>query len=468
MEDFTSKQLTKDFSMKKANLIRLLVVFIFGLSLGLLASPVAHSECFFNCGGGGGGGGGGSWVGIFGPPLTFGLGDDWDDDGIKDHLDNCPTIPNFNQSDSDRDGIGDVCDNCPDIPNPEQVDIDGDKLGNACDDDDDGDGVPDSLDNCPLIANPSQLDFDKDKIGDACDPGGGNPNADTDKDTVPDSVDNCPDIKNPGQEDADNDKIGDVCDNDIDGDGIANGNDNCEFVPNPGQEDKDADGLGNVCDTTELYVFDDSPIHAIKETEPNDPTFPTGRDANALSLDLANAGDELQITMGYGISKKGEWRKPRIVHFPTPAMKTSATQTWQVSVQITKRDPKSMKIDTEHLQFDIDRDPTMVVLNATNDDTFKFKADQMGEFEANVRFTKRDPVTHKLTKTSVTKPIMFLVYDEKGFFKTAASASSSVSAGGSGCGAVHPGTNRGMASMFVLLFAGLMVFVGRHFSSKKG
>ena len=39
--------------------------------------------------------------------LTF---NDIDRDGIKDYLDNCPEVENFDQSDIDNDGIGDVCD----------------------------------------------------------------------------------------------------------------------------------------------------------------------------------------------------------------------------------------------------------------------------------------------------------------------------------------------------------------------
>ena len=52
--------------------------------------------------------------------------------------------------DSDGDGICDDVDNCPFVPNPDQTDTDGDGQGDACDADDDNDGVPDAQDYDPL------------------------------------------------------------------------------------------------------------------------------------------------------------------------------------------------------------------------------------------------------------------------------------------------------------------------------
>ncbi|AUX36122.1 hypothetical protein SOCE836_083280 [Sorangium cellulosum] len=76
--------------------------------------------------------------------------------------------------DSDGDGVADHEDNCPEVPNTSQANTDGglsagDPLGDACDDDDDADGHPDAADNCPLIPNPNQADANGDGIGDACD-----------------------------------------------------------------------------------------------------------------------------------------------------------------------------------------------------------------------------------------------------------------------------------------------------------
>jgi hypothetical protein len=59
------------------------------------------------------------------------LPDDMDADGIKDELDNCPTVPNADQANEDGDALGDACDPCPIDTN--NTDTDGDGVGDACD-----------------------------------------------------------------------------------------------------------------------------------------------------------------------------------------------------------------------------------------------------------------------------------------------------------------------------------------------
>ena len=103
--------------------------------------------------------------------------------------------------DTDSDTIYDYQDNCPLIPNTNQSDFDGDSLGDECDEDIDGDGVDNDLDTFPL--NPSET-------------------TDTDLDTVGDNSDNCVNDANTNQLNIDGDSLGDVCDPDMDGDGVAN------------------------------------------------------------------------------------------------------------------------------------------------------------------------------------------------------------------------------------------------------
>jgi hypothetical protein len=115
-----------------------------------------------------------------------------DSDGLGDECDPCPLDPD-NDIDSDL-VCGDV-DNCPTVPNTDQSDADVDQLGDVCDDctDTDGDGYGNPgyplntclTDNCPSLSNPSQLDFDQDGLGDVCDP-------DDDGDGVDDLADCAP------------------------------------------------------------------------------------------------------------------------------------------------------------------------------------------------------------------------------------------------------------------------------------
>ena len=109
---------------------------------------------------------------------------DSDGDRVPNHLDNCRTVVNADQSDADSDGIGDACeipdtdgdgridtlDNCSAVRNPDQADQDGDAVGDACDTDRDGDGIANRADTCAVVPNPDQADADGDRIGDVCDP----------------------------------------------------------------------------------------------------------------------------------------------------------------------------------------------------------------------------------------------------------------------------------------------------------
>jgi len=186
-------------------------------------------------------------------------GTDPDGDGVWGDADNCPNIPNPDQSNRDGDPFGDACDLCPDDSSIDQQDSDGDGAGNACDpctrdplDDADGDGICEGEgwmppmtgdgDNCPAVNNPDQADFDHNGVGDMCD--------DWDRDGTIDAEDNCRRIR-AGQDDTDGDGLGDVCDN-------------CRDVPNAdSQEDGDADGVGDLCDNCPATPNGRSPVHAV-------------------------------------------------------------------------------------------------------------------------------------------------------------------------------------------------------------
>ena len=81
---------------------------------------------------------------------------DLDGDFICDTEDNCPDVPNPNQSNSDGDSFGNACDHCDGLSTVSNYNSDGDRWGDSCD-------------NCPSVDNMTQADSDNDGVGDACD-----------------------------------------------------------------------------------------------------------------------------------------------------------------------------------------------------------------------------------------------------------------------------------------------------------
>jgi len=73
--------------------------------------------------------------------------------------------PTYGNPDVDGDDVDDIDDNCPTVPNPDQSDNEGDGTGDGCDADDDNDGVEDTFDSCPLVADGYQIAFASNRSG---------------------------------------------------------------------------------------------------------------------------------------------------------------------------------------------------------------------------------------------------------------------------------------------------------------
>ena len=203
---------------------------------------------------------------------------DNDGDGVPNNfngvVDNCPEIPNQDQTDTDIDGRGDACDNCPNVYNPDQA-LESWTQVNS---DGFGDSNNEGIDlwvvfNGYLYAGTSYnatggeiwrssdgttwTQVNSDGFGDSNNywiypsvvfngclyAGTGNYATGgeiwrlegSDGDSVGIACDNCPNNYNPNQEDTDNDGVGDVCDN-------------CPSNYNPDQLNSDYLGGGDLCD----------------------------------------------------------------------------------------------------------------------------------------------------------------------------------------------------------------------------
>jgi hypothetical protein len=186
---------------------------------------------------------------------------DFDQDGILDLLDNCPTLVNPAQEnqfggkflgdhceDQDQDFMMDFQDTCVWVENIDQIDTDQDGLGNACDEDQDQDSVANEDDLNPLDPMIC-LDSDSDLCDDCAQLGMPTPNMDG-MDLDGDGLCDIGDL------DIDQDMVLNVEDLDFLNRGVcadrdADGCDDCasqSFNPNADGEDLDMDGLCNIGD----------------------------------------------------------------------------------------------------------------------------------------------------------------------------------------------------------------------------
>lgn len=214
---------------------------------------------------------------------------DFDEDGTCDGID----------TDQDDDGFTNDKDNCPTVPNPDQTNSDKDFPGDACDTDKDGDGVLNTIDNCQLVANSEQTNLDGDALGDACDSdddGDGKPEGSgsdcNDKDAAvyfgapevcDDKDNNCNTTVDEGFLDTDLDQKKDCVDDDDDGDGYP---DELDCAPQSVLIGPDApetcDGFDNNCN---IEIDEGCPPTSVNIIFPS--AVVTGTTASGLKLTLS-------------------------------------------------------------------------------------------------------------------------------------------------------------------------------------
>ena len=241
---------------------------------------------------------------------------DTDNDGVADHLDNCPAIANSTQLDADMDGLGNPCD--PDGDNDGLTDLEEVGYGtDPLDPDSDNDGLTDGSEVTVHGTDPLRSDTDSDGLSDGEEVAvGTNPfdpdsdddflsdreevflgtdpldadsdddglpdesevrgyfsdplNPDTDSDSFLDGADNCPVASNLDQLDTESDGLGDMCDDDDDNDGLPDGQE-VALGTDPLNADSDADGL---TDSEEVNVYGTDPLNRDTDSD----TFLDGGD----------------------------------------------------------------------------------------------------------------------------------------------------------------------------------------------
>jgi len=270
---------------------------------------------------------------------------DSDNDGIRDNVDNCPYLPNEDQTDSDLNGVGDMCEGLPTTVlgflellieyqegytafNNTFEDIKT-QLETSCNEEsifrtqillsfsvaittgigENSNYISNYLAN---ILNEEELaaefqilsensmslaeeimNYIVDLETNGCPTE--QPITDTDGDDIADEEDNCPLVANPDQEDADENGIGDVCEEpvvvDTDSDGILDDVDNCPNVANSGQEDADGDGTGDVCETEEKTYKERFDAYESDFDDYDDDDYEEYRDDYKAALRVNDADD---------------------------------------------------------------------------------------------------------------------------------------------------------------------------------